>query len=112
MQNRVAINGVPITPGTVVFSTKEEIGAYLSNEKQHYEKFKHEPKLLLLGSSDSGKSTLLKQLKILHGNGFSDKEKELAKRRILQGYFTGISRLLSLLQDYEAREVVQVGYIS
>ncbi|KAJ3366570.1 hypothetical protein HDU91_001791 [Kappamyces sp. JEL0680] len=44
--------------------------------------YKEEPKLLILGSSDSGKSTLLKQLKILHGGGFGQNEKNSSKRAI------------------------------
>ena len=34
-------------------------------------------KVLLLGTGDSGKSTIIKQMKILHLNGFSEKEKKM-----------------------------------
>ncbi|EDR01615.1 heterotrimeric G-protein alpha subunit, GPA3-like protein [Laccaria bicolor S238N-H82] len=36
--------------------------------------FKRECKMLLLGSCDSGKSTIVKQMKIIHQGGFSDAE--------------------------------------
>ena len=38
--------------------------------------------LLLLGPGDSGKSTVLKQITLLHGPGFSDAEREKFKFRI------------------------------
>jgi polynucleotide 5'-kinase involved in rRNA processing len=44
-----------------------DIEKYLREERKEFEKSLTEPKLLILGSSDSGKSTLLKQIKILHG---------------------------------------------
>ena len=37
---------------------------------------KHFVKVLLLGTGDAGKSTIVKQMKILHLNGFSEKEKK------------------------------------
>ena len=44
------------------------IDSILSKEKQLY---KRTQKILLLGSGESGKSTFLKQMKIIHGDGFS-----------------------------------------
>jgi guanine nucleotide-binding protein G(i) subunit alpha len=37
-------------------------------------KYKRECKILLLGSGESGKSTIVKQMKIIHQNGYSPEE--------------------------------------
>jgi polynucleotide 5'-kinase involved in rRNA processing len=52
----------------------QEIEAYLKQEKDKMLMDRKNPKILILGTSDSGKSTLVKQLKILHGGGFTKEE--------------------------------------
>jgi hypothetical protein len=75
--------------------SKEDMDIYLKEEKKRYELIQKEPKLLILGSSDSGKSTLLKQLQIIHGGGFSDEQKALAIIHIRQNIFSGCTYLIS-----------------
>ncbi|KAJ3256083.1 hypothetical protein HK103_005766 [Boothiomyces macroporosus] len=72
----------------------KDIEKYLKEEKRTYEQYKREPKLLLLGSSDSGKSTLLKQMKILHGSGFSKEEKERSAVNIRKNIYDAINVLV------------------
>lgn len=45
-------------------------------------KFKKECKILLLGSGESGKSTIVKQMKIIHQNGYS-RDELLAFRSVM-----------------------------
>ncbi|KNC95933.1 uncharacterized protein SPPG_08686 [Spizellomyces punctatus DAOM BR117] len=55
------------------------------------------PKILLLGSADSGKTTVLKQIKILHGNGFPDKERQAFRRKILANIIDSMRALVNAL---------------
>ena len=80
-------------------SKAKEIDVYLKEERTQYELLQKEPKLLILGSSDSGKSTLLKQLQIIHGGGFSDEQKALAIIHIRQNIFSGCTSLLSQITN-------------
>ena len=45
-------------------------------------KAKHFVKVLLLGTGDSGKSTIVKQMKIIHLNGFTETEKKMFTQTI------------------------------
>ncbi|KAI9310991.1 G protein alpha subunit [Dichotomocladium elegans] len=62
-------------------SSEERAGRNHSHEidrmlKEDCEHFKKELKILLLGSGESGKSTIVKQMKIIHQNGYTPGELE------------------------------------
>jgi hypothetical protein len=88
-----------------------QIDKYLKEEKIQFDQLKKEPKLLILGSSDSGKSTLLKQLKILHGNGFSDEEKGIAINQIRHGVVKSLAILFRKLDANAATKALQAKII-
>lgn len=41
--------------------------------KEDFKEFSNVKKLLLLGTGEAGKTTIIKQMKILHINGFSER---------------------------------------
>ncbi|KAJ2994384.1 hypothetical protein HDV02_001658 [Globomyces sp. JEL0801] len=77
--------------------TPKEIELYLREEKAKFEKQKSEPKLLILGPSDSGKSTFLKQIKLLYGKGFSKEDQIQSKRTIINNIIHAIDTIFKLL---------------
>ncbi|KAJ3325373.1 Guanine nucleotide-binding protein G(o) subunit alpha [Boothiomyces sp. JEL0866] len=77
----------------------EKIEAFLKEEKKKYLALSAEPKLLILGTSDSGKSTLLKQLKILHGKGFTEEERSSSKVEIKKAILNACNALLNECDD-------------
>lgn len=59
---------------------------------QHEEKFNL--RILMLGTSASGKSTFAKQLKILHCKGFTEDELENYKQILVLNIFNGLKELV------------------
>eukprot|EP00511_Aplanochytrium_stocchinoi_P008923 CAMPEP_0204870796 /NCGR_PEP_ID=MMETSP1348-20121228/33667_1 /ASSEMBLY_ACC=CAM_ASM_000700 /TAXON_ID=215587 /ORGANISM="Aplanochytrium stocchinoi, Strain GSBS06" /LENGTH=379 /DNA_ID=CAMNT_0052024819 /DNA_START=24 /DNA_END=1163 /DNA_ORIENTATION=- len=72
-------------------------------ERQSYADFKeesHKVKLLLLGAGESGKSTVLKQMKLLYGKGFDQREAEV--RSFLTSIVTNMKALVDGTELYGA----------
>lgn len=68
----------------------EQINKILREDKK---KLENEIKLLLLGAGESGKSTIAKQMKIIHRNGFSEDEKKSYKS-IIYNNVVGAMRVI------------------
>ncbi|KAI9182863.1 Guanine nucleotide-binding protein alpha-2 subunit [Blastocladiella emersonii ATCC 22665] len=69
------------------------------------EKFKRECKILLLGSGESGKSTIVKQMKIIHQNGYSREELLGYRSTVFSNTIDSMRALIEALRtlalDYE-----------
>jgi energy-coupling factor transporter ATP-binding protein EcfA2 len=74
----------------------KRIKAELDKQKK---KAKKETKLLLLGTGESGKSTILKQMKILHMKGFSKEDKQKYKQIIHRNILDSIYSLVKAMNN-------------
>ncbi|XP_024154912.1 guanine nucleotide-binding protein subunit alpha-14 [Oryzias melastigma] len=57
-----------------------------------------ELKLLLLGTGESGKSTFIKQMRIIHGKGYSESDKKGFIRLVNQNIITAIQALIDAMR--------------
>ncbi|KAJ2990686.1 hypothetical protein HDV02_004223 [Globomyces sp. JEL0801] len=80
-------------------SKAKQVDAYLKQERDTYEKLQNEPKILILGPSDAGKSTFLKQLKIIHGSGFTDEERAQVKQNSITQVLNAVERVLENMPE-------------
>uniref|UniRef100_A0A4W6DZT5 Guanine nucleotide-binding protein subunit alpha n=1 Tax=Lates calcarifer TaxID=8187 RepID=A0A4W6DZT5_LATCA len=65
---------------------------------------RRELKLLLLGTGESGKSTFIKQMRIIHGAGYSDEDKRGFIRLVYQNVFTSMQAMI------RATETLKIPY--
>ncbi|KAH7720601.1 ODR-3 protein [Aphelenchoides avenae] len=86
---------MPASPPSCPKAISRKIDEQLEQEKRAQEKTM---KLLLLGPGESGKTTLLKQMKIIHLNGYSEKEL-MAHRPII--YQNAVESTLQLLNGID-----------
>ncbi|XP_067839215.1 guanine nucleotide-binding protein subunit alpha-14 [Heptranchias perlo] len=55
---------------------------------------RRELKLLLLGTGESGKSTFIKQMRIIHGDGYSDEDRKNFTKLVYQNIFTAMQAMI------------------
>ncbi|XP_035524352.1 guanine nucleotide-binding protein subunit alpha-14-like [Morone saxatilis] len=60
-----------------------------------------ELKLLLLGTGESGKSTFIKQMRIIHGSGYSEADRKGFTRLVFQNIVTAIQALIHAMRTLE-----------
>lgn len=88
---------------TAYAKENREIEAQLKRDKS---KIVQEIRLLLLGAGESGKSTIAKQMKIIHLDGFDDEERAQWRSTIHQNVFAAIKALVAACEklDIEIEE--------
>jgi len=69
--------------------------------KKDRKKLKDLVKLLLLGAGESGKSTIAKQVKLIHLSGFSDKEIEQYKTVIYSNILSSMQTIVQAAVEWE-----------
>jgi len=73
------------------------------NLDQDRRKMENEVKLLLLGAGESGKSTIAKQMKIIHLKGFTDVEKRAFKSVIYNNIINSMKSLVLAAKSMEIK---------
>lgn len=69
----------------------QEIERQLRRDKRDA---RRELKLLLLGTGESGKSTFIKQMRIIHGSGYSDEDKRSFIKLVYQNIFMAMQSMI------------------
>lgn len=62
---------------------------------------RRELKLLLLGTGESGKSTFIRQMRIIHGSGYSEDERRSYSKSIYQNVILAISTLIRAMDSLD-----------
>uniref|UniRef100_A0A6J0TRU6 Guanine nucleotide-binding protein subunit alpha n=1 Tax=Pogona vitticeps TaxID=103695 RepID=A0A6J0TRU6_9SAUR len=80
----------------------KEINRLLQEQKK---RDRWELKLLLLGTGESGKSTFIKQMRIIHGVGYAEEDRKGFSKVVYQNIFTSIQAMI------KAMETLRIPYV-
>ena len=73
----------------------QEIERQIKKDKRDQRK---ELKLLLLGTGESGKSTFIKQMRIIHGSGYSDEDKRSYIKLVYQNIYMAMNSMIRAME--------------
>ncbi|XP_019733576.1 guanine nucleotide-binding protein subunit alpha-14-like isoform X1 [Hippocampus comes] len=73
----------------------DEIEKQLKRDKKNC---RRELKLLLLGTGESGKSTFIKQMRIIHGGGYSEEDKRNYAKLVYQNIYTSMQTIIRAME--------------
>ncbi|CAO2584901.1 Guanine nucleotide-binding protein subunit alpha-14 [Lemmus lemmus] len=68
---------------------------------------RRELKLLLLGTGESGKSTFIKQMRIIHGSGYSDEDRKGFTKLVYQNIFTAMQAMIRAMDTLRIQYVCE-----
>lgn len=74
----------------------QEINKILMEQKK---RDRGELKLLLLGTGESGKSTFIKQMRIIHGAGYSEEDRKGFTSLVYQNIFTSMQAMVEAMDS-------------
>lgn len=96
---------------------KQKNQAINKDLRKYKKNFENELRLLLLGAGESGKSTIVKQMRIIHSTGFSPREREQMRKPIYGNMVNSIKAILDFmdtsdlaLSDPSLKEVCRIFY--
>ncbi|XP_065102985.1 guanine nucleotide-binding protein subunit alpha-14-like isoform X1 [Paramisgurnus dabryanus] len=81
-----------------------EIKRVLAEQKKRE---RREIKVLLLGTGESGKTTFIKQMRIIHGNGFSEDDRRAYAKLVYQNIFTAMKAMTVAMSTLKIPYAIQ-----
>ncbi|KAF5896855.1 guanine nucleotide-binding protein subunit alpha-11-like isoform X1, partial [Clarias magur] len=72
----------------------KQIKKMLADQKKRE---RREIKVLLLGTGESGKTTFIKQMRIIHGKGYTEEDRRAFAKQVFQNIFTAIKAMTAAM---------------